>query len=76
MGRGDFRAQPQEVKMSTFGDHTPKQDLLDDIQAIKRKYNLSLMETIVALADIISYLAEYETDIHPRDIPHSSRKET
>lgn len=44
--------------MSTFGDNTPKEELLDECKYIISKHNLTLAQFVAAIAEVIAYLAE------------------
>jgi hypothetical protein len=45
--------------MSTFGDHTPKQDILDNLESIRSDHQLTTIELIKAVLEVITYLLEY-----------------
>lgn len=45
--------------MSAFGDRTPKQELLESLESLKSDHDLSLLELIQVIAEVLSYITEY-----------------
>ena len=51
--------------MSAFGDHTPKQDMLENLEDVKTHHNLSWFDFLAFLVEVFAYLVEqakYETE--------------
>jgi len=48
--------------MSTFGDNTPKQEILDAAQVVAVECGLSDLQLVKALLAVVSYLCEYIED--------------
>ena len=46
--------------MSTFGDHTPAEDLLGWIQYVQSEHNLSILQMIAIICRVLNYLIENE----------------
>lgn len=44
--------------MSTFGDHTPKDDMLNWIEYVKDEHHLTWPQIVRILAELLAYLIE------------------
>lgn len=44
--------------MSAFGDHTPKQDILDWLEYVKAEHKLSWIEMVKLVIQVLGYITE------------------
>jgi hypothetical protein len=45
--------------MSMFGDHTPRQDMLDALRYVKSEHKLTFVQFMHAILDVLACFAEY-----------------
>lgn len=61
--------------MSYFGDHTPQQDLLEQVEYIKAEHALTTRETVILLLQISSAIADPLGDIAEQMRSNQSRQD-
>lgn len=48
--------------MSTFGDRTPKQEILNWLEYVQAEYDLSWVQLVQFTCEVIAYILEREHD--------------